>query len=32
LFMIFGTVVLITVGNVALLQKRWRAVPQGSEA
>ncbi len=32
LFTLFGAVVLITVGNVALLQKRWRAVPQGSEA
>ncbi|HTP08469.1 MAG TPA: major facilitator superfamily domain-containing protein 6 [Anaerolineae bacterium] len=32
LFLIFGVVVLIVVGCVALLQKRWQLAPQGSEA
>lgn len=32
LYLIFGAVVLITVAGVALLQKRWRAAPLGSEA
>jgi PPP family 3-phenylpropionic acid transporter len=32
LYLIFGSIVLTTVAGVALLQKRWSIVPQGSEA
>ncbi len=32
LYLIFGSIILITVGGAALLQTRWHAVPQGREA